>query len=87
MRFWAKEFKDTHMLCDLTIEDDSNKTRTEKVFAALEATQEAFNLSAPIWLESNIKEFQRYAKVRFRQDSFIEEIPFDYLEFMVLKED
>jgi hypothetical protein len=46
-----------------------------------------FDLGKPIWLESNIREFQRHAKTRFHQDSFIEEIDFDYLEFHVIEED
>ena len=41
----------------------------------------------PIWLSSNVSEFQRHSKTRFRKDSFIEEIPFDYLEIQVIEED
>ncbi len=32
-------------------------------------------------------EFKRHKKARFRQDNFIEEIPFDYLEIQVIEED
>jgi hypothetical protein len=46
-----------------------------------------FDLSVPIWLDSNIADFKRNAKTRFRQDSFVESIPFDYLEFHVIEED
>ena len=34
-RLWGKEFKDNHMLRDTVICDDSNDTRTHKVFHAL----------------------------------------------------
>ena len=45
-----------------------------------------FDLGRPIWLERNIREFQRHSKTRFHQDSFIEEIDFDYLEIQILEE-
>lgn len=86
-RIWGKLFKDNHLLKDVTICDDSTNTRTTKVFAALDSICIEFDLGKPIWLDSNIREFQRHAKTRFLQDSFIEEIEFDYLEFHVIEED
>ena len=38
----------------------------------------------PIWLDSNVADFKRHARTRFRQDSFIEHIEFDYLEIQVI---
>ena len=72
-RLWGKMWKDNHMLKDLVIDDDSEDTRTHKIFHAL--------------LESNISDFKRHSKTRFRQDSFIEHIEFDYLEIQVIEED
>lgn len=86
-RIWGKLIKDNHLLNDLTVCNDSDETRTQKVFAALDEICHEFDLGKPIWLESNIREFQLHAKTRFHQDSFIEEIPFDYLEFHVIEED
>lgn len=63
------------------------KKRTHKVFQALDEVCLRFDLGKPIWLDSNIREFQRHAKTRFGQDSFIEQIPFDYLEFQIIEED
>ena len=82
-----KMFKDNHLLKDITICDDSDASRTQKVFHALDEICIEFDLGKPIWLESNIREFKRHAKTRFHQDSFIEEISFDYLEFHVIEED
>ena len=87
MRIWARQFKETHMLCDELIEDYSNDTRTHKVFAALAEVCRRMDLPQPAWLESNKKEFKRSAVTRFTQDSFIEEIPFDYLELRIIEED
>ena len=46
-----------------------------------------FDLSQPIWLDTNIREFKRHNKTRFTQDNFVEEIPFDFLEIHVIEED
>ena len=86
-RLWGKIFKDNHMLRDTVIENDRNDTRTHKIFDSLDQICYDFDLGKPIWLEHNIDEFKRHAKARFYQDSFIEEIPFDYLELQVIEED
>ena len=86
-RVWGKLFKDNRMLKDLTVCDDSQDTRTHKVLHALDEMCYAFDLSKPIWLDSNVREFQRHAKTRFRQESFVDEVDFDFLEFQVIEED
>lgn len=86
-RLWAKMCKDNKLLRDTTVCDDTNETRTHKVFNAIEKICYEFDLSKPIWLESNIDDFKRHAKVKFRSDSFIDEIEFDYLEIEVIEED
>ncbi len=87
MRIWAKIFKDTRLLRDTVVEDNSDETRTHKVFRALESICYEFDLGKPIWLDATVKEFQRHAKTRFTQDNFIEHIDFDFLEFQVIEED
>ena len=87
MRFWGKLFRDNRLLRDVTVEENGGETRTIKVFHALEEVCRELDLAKPIWLDANIREFQKVAKARFRQDSFIDEIPFDYLEFQVIEED
>ena len=86
-RIWAKEWKSNHLVKDMVVEDATDDTRTHKVFRAIEQVCREFDLGAPSWLDSNIREFKKHAKVRFYQDSFIEEIPFDYLELQVMEED
>lgn len=87
-RLWAKEFKDNRMTRDITISDtDLEKNRTRKVFDAVDEVCYAFDLSKPIWLDSNIEEFKRRDKTRFYQDNFIESVPFDFLEIHVIEED
>lgn len=86
-RVWAKEFNDNHLLRDITICNDKDDTRTHKVFDALEEVCYAFDLGKPIWLDNNVREFKSHGKTRFHQDSFVESIEFDYLEFHVIEED
>ena len=88
MRIWAKTFENNHMIRDIVItNDDPTMTRTKKVFAALDEVCMAFDLSVPIWLDVNIADFKCTAKTRFRQDSFVDHIDFDFLEFHVIEED
>ena len=75
------------MLCDLTVDDYDRDTRTHKVVGALEKACSELDLSVPIWLEINIRDFKRNAKCRFYQDSFVDSIGFDYLEMQVIEED
>ena len=86
-RLWARTFKDTHMLQDTCIVDDSNDTRTHKVFRALDEVCYQFDLGKPIWLDKTVAEFKRIGKARFTQDNFIETIEFDYLEIQIIEED
>jgi len=87
MRIWAREFKDNRMLRDTVIENYGDDTRTHKVFDAIDKISYEFDLPKPIWLDSNIKDFKKHSKVRFRQESYVEEVPFDYLEIQVIEED
>ena len=82
-RLWGKEFKDNRMLKDLVICDESDDTRTHKIFHALDEICYEFDLSKPLWLDSTINEFKRHSRARFYQDSFIDEIDFDYLEIQI----
>ena len=87
-RLWAKEFKNNKLLRDIVVENNSTtQTRTQKVFAAIDEICYEFDLSRPIWLDQNIKEFQRIDKTRFYGDNFIDAVEFDYLEIHVIEED
>lgn len=53
-RLWGKMWKDNHMLKDIVIDDDSEDTRTHKIFRALQEICYDFDLENPIWLDSNV---------------------------------
>ena len=86
-RLWAKIIKDNHLLKDTVICDDSEDTRTHKVFHAIEEACYEFDLGKPIWLDSTISEFKRHDKARFTADNFIESIEFDYMEIQIIEDD
>lgn len=69
MRIWFKIYTDTHLMRDITIENDSDDTRTHKIFKALEDACLAFDLGKPIWLDSNVSDFKRHGKTRFTKDN------------------
>ena len=86
-RLWAKIFKDNRMLKDTVICDDSDDTRTHKVFHALDEICYQFDLGKPIWLEVTVLDFKKHSKDRFTADNFVEQIDFDFLEIQVIEED
>lgn len=87
MRIWFKIMQDNHLLRDITITDDSEDTRTHKIFRALDEACYALDLSRPIWLDANVAEFKKVARTKFRKESFVESIEFDFLELHVIEED
>ena len=86
MKMWGKIWKNNHLMRDVVVSEDSDDTRTHKVFHLLQEICLAFDLSQPIWLDSGIREFKKQKRVRFTKDCFIDDIDFDYLEMMILEE-
>ena len=87
MRIWFKMIQDNHLLKDYTFVDESEDTRTHKIFRGLEQACLQFDLGKPIWLDATVAEFKRHAKARFTKDCCVEEIDFDFLEIHVIEED
>ena len=86
-RLWGKEFKDNRLLRDTVICDDTDDTRTHKIFHALDEICYEFDLSKPLGLDHNKNDFIHHSKTRFNSDSFVEDIDFDFLEIQVIEED
>lgn len=85
-RLWGKIIKNNHLVKDTVICDETDDTRTHKIFHAVDAICYEFDLSKPIWLDATVREFQKHAKARFYQDNFVDSIDFDYLEIHVIEE-
>jgi hypothetical protein len=86
-RLWGKIWDDNHLIKDMVVENKEDDTRTHKIFDAIESICYEYDLSKPIWLNSNVDEFKRRSKTRFTKDNFVDEIDFDYLEIQILEED
>lgn len=88
-RLWCKLFDESgHLLKDTVIANDNpDLNRTRKIFDAIHDACYEFDLSEPIWLESNIETFKRHSKVHFNHDNFIDSIDFSYMEIEVIEED
>ena len=86
-RVWGRIWKDHRLQRDAMYEEESDDTRTHKVFRALEQLCYQLDLSVPVWLDTNISQFRRHASTRFTQDNFIELIDFDAFEITLVEED
>ena len=86
-QMWVKLNRKGHAVRQMTIEDDREVNRTKKVFDALAKACKEMDLSQPIWLEKNVKEFQQRHKTRFTADNFVEALEYDNLEIQILEED
>lgn len=87
MKIWFRMMADNHLIKELTVENLEDDTRTHKVLSAVESMCRSFDLPSPIWLESSISDFKKNSRVRFRSESFVEDIDFDYIDMQVLEED
>lgn len=88
-RLWCKLFDESnHLMKDMAYANsDIDINRTKKIFDGIKEACYTFDLSEPIWLDSNIADFQRHSKVRFTKDNFIDSIDFAYMEVQVIEED
>ncbi len=86
-RMWCKIWKDARLIKHMTVSDGKPVNRTKKVLSAIDEMCGAWDLARPIWLEANVRDFQKHSKTRFGQDCFAETIDFDYLEIQIIEED
>ena len=70
-RLWGKTFLHNRMTNDIVVCNDSEESRTSKIFQAVTEICQTFDLSEPIWLDINIRDFKRHSKTRFTQDNFM----------------
>lgn len=86
-RLWCKTLNENNGIIDeVTVADETDLNRTKKVLNCLSGACRELDLAEPIWLESNIREFQRHSKTRFRKESYIEEISYSAFEIEVVEE-
>ena len=87
-RLWIKIMVSGKMVKNMTIENsDSSLNRTKKIFNSIDEICYAYDLSKPIWLDKNIREFKKNSRTRFTKDNFVDEIEFDSMDIEVIEED
>lgn len=86
-RMWARLYKGSRCVKDHVAWDCTERSRTAKVFAALDEICYEFDLAKPIWLDKNVKEFKKLDRTTFTQDNFIETVAFDRMQVEVIEED
>ena len=87
-RLWTKIIVSGKIVKNMTIENpNSSLNRTKKIFSALDEVCYAYDLSKPLWLDKNIREFKKNSRTRFTKDNFVDEIEFDSLDIEVIEED
>lgn len=86
-RLWCKLFDESnHLMKDMVYANsDIDINRTKKIFDGIKEACYTFDLSEPIWLDSNIADFQRHSKVRFTKDNLLIQLTLLIWKFRLLK--
>ncbi len=80
-------YKDGRICRDcVSRQEDYSVSRTQHVLTALREICDYLDLEVPIWLDQNIRQFKQKSKTQFYQDSFVEQVSFDYLAIEVIEE-
>lgn len=80
-------YKDGRIVRDcVSRQEDYSVSRTQHVLTALREICDYLDLEVPIWLDQNIRQFKQKSKTQFYPDSFMEQIPFDYLAIEIIEE-
>jgi len=85
MKLHAKLIKGTKMLAEeesLISENGSFQKQLEQSFVELCKKME---ISVPMWLKKNTKEFVRFGRTSFNSDQFMEPVDFDRFEIKFTK--
>lgn len=63
-RLWCKLFdSSSHMIKDMVaVNDDPKLNRTKKIFDGIKEACYEFDLSEPMWFDSNIADFKRHSR-------------------------
>ncbi|QUI20980.1 hypothetical protein HZI73_01120 [Vallitalea pronyensis] len=87
-RLWGKLYKHNKIIRDTVINmDESNQTKDQLTEICLDKICETFDLQHPMWLNDNHKDYPAYGRTAFKQDHFIEQIDFDYLEIEIIEDE
>ena len=88
LRIWGKIIKHNRIRQNhVAVNDDARLPVGERIHECIDEICMEFDLQRPIWLEQNKQDIKSYGRTQFRQDHFIEQIPFDALEIEIIEFD
>lgn len=87
LRVWGIIRKKNKIIKDMVVEDfRSNVPESEQLHHCIAQICYEFDLQRPMWLPKNQREYDKYRRIVFTQDNFIENIDFDTLEIEILED-
>lgn len=79
---WVRTVKHHRMVKQQVIPCEANDPQ-----AALDEACQQLDLSRPLWLEKNQREWEQFGQTRFLPDAFVEAVAFDRLEIELIDPD
>lgn len=87
LRLWGKIVKNNQLILSSESSYEFNDLEYQQQLKyCIQNLCAEFDIQKPYWLNTNLKEYNKYKKTSFTQDNFIEEIDFDKFEIEVLDE-
>lgn len=86
IRLWGKLIKDNKMLENEEFTCNENIEYQQQLKICITEICYKLDIQKPYWLPKNLEEYNNHKKTSFYQDNFIEEVPFDRFEIVVLEE-
>ena len=80
MKLFGKLIKGTVIVNEAIVENNENISYTDNLEKCLLAVCKELEISVPMWLEKNTKEFSRFRRTFFFDEQFNEKVYFDRFE-------
>ena len=85
MKFFGRMMKQRFVIHETVTEDfDTQKPLVDRLEKCLRAVCKDFDISVPIWLDRNTKEFACFRRTTFTPEQFIDQVKFDKLQIEVV---
>lgn len=84
MKLFGRLIKNNYTLIELMVEDkDDSKPFNQRLEKCLIKICRDLDVSVPIWLDKNTKEFACFRKTYFMPDQFIDEVRFEKMQIQL----
>ncbi|MEI6131885.1 MAG: hypothetical protein WCQ41_03555 [Bacillota bacterium] len=84
MKFFGRLMKERFVIHETIAEDfETHKPLVDRLEKCLRIVCKDFDISVPIWLDRNTKEFACFRRTTFTAEQFIDHVKFDRLQIEV----